>query len=124
MQHSIAMASENYPWFVFEINGELAGYAYASPWKSRCSYRFSAETTIYLSSDRHRKGIGFELYSHLLEALKKTPCHSLIAAIALPNKASIALHEKLAFEKVGHFKEVGWKFGKWIDVGYWEQLID
>ena len=115
--------SGQFPWLVYELNGQIVGYAYASPWKSRCAFRFSAETTVYLAPGHFRKGFGFELYRRLIHELKKTTCHSLIAGIALPNEASIALHEKLKFEKIGHFKEVGRKFEKWIDVGYWELLL-
>lgn len=123
MTDRIESASDKYPWLVRELDGELSGFAYASPWKSRCAYRFSVETTVYLTPSQIGKGIGTSLYENLERALRKTSCHSLIAAIALPNNACIALHEKLGFEKIGQFKEVGWKFNKWIDVGYWELLI-
>ena len=117
MRARIGLASKKYPWLVCDLGGVLAGYAYASPWKSRCAYRFSVETTVYLSPSHQGKGIGSELYRRLIEELRETSCHSLIAGIALPNDASTALHEKLKFEKIGHFKEVGWKFENWIDVG-------
>ena len=122
MQSRIGDASEDRPWFVYEVDSGLAGFAYASPWKSRCAYRFSLETTVYLSSAHLGRGVGTALYSHLIEEIRKNNIHSLIAAIALPNDSSIALHEKLGFEKVGQFLEVGWKFDHWIDVGYWELI--
>ncbi len=115
--------SARHPWLVYELGGELAGFAYASPWKSRCAYRFSVETTVYLAPDHVGKGIGSALYASLIEKLKPTDTHSLIAGISLPNDASIALHEKLGFDKIGQFKEVGRKFGQWIDVGYWELIF-
>lgn len=124
MQARIAAASAQCPWLVYEFDAGLAGFAYASAWKSRCAYRFSLETTVYLSVDHLGRGIGTDLYGHLIEAIRQQQMHSLIAGIALPNDASIALHEKLGFVKVGQFLEVGWKFDHWIDVGYWELLFD
>jgi phosphinothricin acetyltransferase len=124
MQERIAAASRDRPWFVYELDTGLAGYAYASPWQSRCAYRFSLETTVYLSPDAVGRGVGTELYRHLIDDIRAQNIHSLLAAIALPNDASVALHEKLGFEKVGQFREVGWKFDQWIDVGYWELIFD
>lgn len=123
MRDRIAVASEEKPWFVYEVDGAIAGYAYASAWQSRCAYRFSLETTVYLSHEHLGRGIGTELYSHLIDAVRKNGIHSLLAAIAMPNPASVALHENLGFEKVGQFREVGWKFDQWIDVGYWELIF-
>ncbi|AOS45676.1 Phosphinothricin N-acetyltransferase [Lacunisphaera limnophila] len=111
------------PWFVWEENGRVLGYSYASGWKSRCSFRFSLETTVYLAADATRRGLGTILYTALIEALRKTKTHALIGGISIPNPGSIALHEKLGFQKIGHFKEVGWKFDQWIDVGYWELVL-
>ncbi|MGI9288912.1 MAG: arsinothricin resistance N-acetyltransferase ArsN1 family B [Pseudomonadales bacterium] len=124
MEQRIAEVSVQHPWLVCDLEGELAGYAYASPWKSRCAYRFSVETTVYLSPNHFGEGIGTGLYESLIEDLKLTDMHSLIAGIALPNEASIALHEKLGFEKIGQFNEVGRKFDQWIDVGYWELIFN
>lgn len=124
MEQRIAEVSARLPWVVYELDGAPAGYAHASPWKSRCGYRFSVETTVYLSPDCTGKGIGTALYERLIEDIKLTDMHSLIAGIALPNEVCVALHEKLGFEKIGQFKEVGRKFGKWIDVGYWELIFN
>jgi phosphinothricin acetyltransferase len=124
MRDRVGDATDARPWFVYDLDDEIAGFAYASPWKSRCSYRFSLETTVYLSPDHLGQGIGTDLYGHLIESIRKKNIHSLIGAIALPNDGSIALHEKLGFRKVGQFVEVGWKFDHWIDVGYWELILD
>jgi len=111
------------PWFVWEEKGQVLGYSYASGWKSRCSYRFSLETTVYLDKDATGRGLGTKLYSALIDALRSSQTHALIGGIALPNAGSVALHEKLGFVKIGQFKQVGWKFDQWIDVGYWELIL-
>jgi L-amino acid N-acyltransferase YncA len=124
MQDRIETVTGEFPWLVFEENGRLLGYAYASKWKGRCAYRFTVESTVYISKESIGKGIGYQLYKALIDRITGLSFHSIIGGIALPNPASVALHEKLGFEKVAHFKEVGWKMGRWIDVGYWELIID
>ena len=111
------------PWFVWEEAGRVLGYAYAGKWKSRCAYRYAVESSIYLSQDATGRGLGTELYVALIDALRGKGIHSIIGGIALPNDASVGISEKLGFQKIGHFKEVGWKFEKWIDVGYWELIL-
>lgn len=111
---------DGFPWLVWVKDGRMLGYAYAGRWKTRRSYRYSAEATIYLERTATGQGIGPRLYTALIDALKAMGLHVVIGGVALPNPASVALHEKLGFQKVAHFKETGWKFGKWIDVGYWE----
>jgi L-amino acid N-acyltransferase YncA len=111
------------PWLVGERDGQVLGYAYAARWRSRVSYRFSTETTVYLEPGQGGNGYGFRLYAALLEALRQTDMHAAIGGIALPNAASVALHEKLGFAKVAHFPEVGFKLGRWVDVGYWQKLL-
>lgn len=111
------------PWLVAEESKEISGYAYATPWKGRRGYRFSAEVTVYVDQARGGRGIGSALYEHLLPALQAHGIHAAMGGIALPNAASIALHEKFGFEKVAHFREVGRKFDTWIDVGYWERIF-
>ena len=109
------------PWLVAEDDaGLVLGHAYASKWKGRCAYRFAVETTVYLDAAVHGRGLGRQLYERLLATLRETGMHVAIGGIALPNPASIALHEKLGFRKVGQFEEVGFKFGRWVDVGYWQ----
>jgi L-amino acid N-acyltransferase YncA len=120
MVRRIAEVSERLPWLVCEANGTLAGYAYAAPWKARSAYRFTVETTIYLGEPFVGNGLGRPLYGALLDALRVAGYHAAIGCIALPNPASIVLHERLGFVKIGEFREVGWKLGRWVDVGYWQ----
>lgn len=112
-----------YPWLVYEDDGAILGYAYAGEFKSRCSYRFSAETSIYLDINVKGRGIGRKLYAELVEKMKDTNVHALIAGIALPNPESEALQASLGFQKVAHFKEVGFKLNTWIDVSYWQCIF-
>jgi L-amino acid N-acyltransferase YncA len=118
-----AVVERSLPWLAAEEEGRLVGYSYAGPWKDRSAYRFSAESTIYLEPEAKGRGLGVELYGALLDSLRRGPCHSVIGIIALPNEASVALHERLGFKKVAHLREVGWKFGRRIDVGYWQVLL-
>ena len=104
--------------------GEVIGYAYASKWKGRCSYRYSVEVSVYLHPDRTGLGAGTKLYTELLGQLSELGYHAAIGGITLPNPASIALHEKFGMTKVAHFNEIGFKFGKWVDVGYWQGLLN
>jgi L-amino acid N-acyltransferase YncA len=108
------------PWLVAEREGRIVGYAYATKWRGRRAYRFSAEVTVYVDVGCAGCGIGSRLYGELLPALQAGGIHAVMGGIALPNDASVALHEKFGFSKVAHFQEVGFKFGKWIDVGYWQ----
>ncbi|NKB59369.1 MAG: GNAT family N-acetyltransferase [Alphaproteobacteria bacterium] len=116
--------TESCPWLVYEADDDIAGYVYASPWKARHAYRYAAESTVYMAPNQGGKGIGTALYERLIADLKAQSVHSVMAGIALPNDASVALHEKVGFEKVAHFKEVGWKFNRWIDVAYWELMLE
>ncbi|EDM67196.1 MAG: N-acetyltransferase [Moritella sp.] len=111
------------PWLVAEDNNKVLGYAYASPWKSRSAYQFSVETSVYLAPDASKKGWGSQLYQALFIQLKTTKVRTVIGGIALPNPASIALHEKLGMQKSAHFSEVGYKFNQWVDVGYWQKRL-
>ena len=114
---------QNYPFFVGEENGEIIGCAFAHQFKARRAYRHSVEVSVYLKNGFEGNGVGSALYQKLFSEISQRDFHAVIAGISLPNDASIRLHEKFGFEKVAHFKEVGFKFGRWIDVGYW-QLIN
>ena len=113
------------PWLVAEDeSGHVVGYAYASRWNGRCSYRHSVEVTVYLAPEATSRGWGSQLYEVLFERLRERSMHVLIAGIALPNPGSVALHEKFSMEQVGCFREVGFKMDQWIDVGYWQVVLD
>jgi L-amino acid N-acyltransferase YncA len=111
------------PWLVAEGAGAVVGYAYATRWKARSGYRFSVEITVYLEPNCVGQGIGTRLYAALFERLQALGVHAVIGGIALPNAGSVALHEKFGLEQVAHFRETGFKFGRWIDVGYWERIL-
>jgi len=113
----------SYPWLVAENEGSIIGYSYAAKWKDRLAYRFSVESTVYLDSRYVGLGVGTGLCRELLAAVRSKSIHAIMAGIALPNEASVALHERLGFEKVAHFRQVGFKFGRWIDVGYWQLIL-
>lgn len=123
MAARILRITEFYPWLIYEEDGEILGYAYASRWKEREAYRYCAETTIYLRAGEEGKGIGTLLYQALLDRLPFHGVKVAIGCIALPNDGSVALHEKLGFQKVGHFPAVGHKFNDWIDIGYWRKSL-
>lgn len=115
--------SSSMPWLVLEQEGQVIGYTYATTWKRRSAYRYSAEITIYLAPGQSGHGFGSRLYEAVFAQLREKGFHTVIGGIALPNPESVALHEKFGMTKVAHFKEVGFKFGQWIDVGYWEGLL-
>ncbi len=108
------------PWLVAECDGAVVGYAYAAAWKARPAYRHSAEVSIYVAAANQGQGLGSALYGRLLPELDRSGIHVALGGIALPNPASVALHERHGFCKVAQLCEVGFKFGRWIDVGYWQ----
>jgi L-amino acid N-acyltransferase YncA len=115
------------PWLVAadERDGgtQVVGYAYATRWRGRVGYRFSAEITVYLDPVHSGRGIGSLLYSDLFRRLEARGIHAVMGGIALPNDASIALHERFGMRKTAHFAQVGFKFNRWIDVGFWQRIL-
>lgn len=120
MEKRIREFSRMNPFLVVILENEIVGYAYALQYKQRPAYKFSVESSIYLAQNQKGKNIGSELYGRLITEIFETAAHTIIAGIALPNEASIKLHEKLGFVKTAYFPQVGFKFGEWIDVGYWQ----
>jgi len=113
----------NLPWLVAEEEGRVTGYAYATTWRTRVAYRYCTEVTVYLDQHHFGRGLGTALYRELFDRLESSGMHVLLGCIALPNAASVALHERFGMKKVAHFEEVGFKFGRWIDVGYWQKNL-
>ena len=124
MEDRIRKISGQYPYIVSEdSSGEINAFAYINTWKERSAFRFSAEISVYVKESCRGRGLGLELMESLLIEISKTNIHSIVAGIVLPNDSSIALHEKFGFRKIGQFDEIGLKFNKWHDVGYWELIL-
>ena len=126
MQRRITKISRDYPWLVAEEDEEheIMGYAYAGQFSERSAYRFSVEGTVYLKHGYQSRGVGTKLYSGTLQILGEKGFKAVFGRIALPNEPSVQLHEKLGFKKVAHLSKVGFKLENWIDVGYWELLLN
>lgn len=123
MKRRIVDVSREGVWLVAESQGRTEGYAYARPWHARSAYRHSVESTIYLHPDAMGHGLGTRLYQALLDELASRSVRRVVGVIALPNAASVALHERLGFEPAGRLPELGRKLGRWIDVGYWSRRL-
>lgn len=116
MTSRIKDISAHYPYFVYERDGKILGYCYAHLWKDRAAYSKTLETTIYIDKDAVHQGIGSLMVKHLIHLCREQGFHALIACITDGNEASIKMHEQLGFKPVSCFKEVGYKFGRWLDV--------
>ena len=115
---------ERYPWLVAVDSGDgVIGFAKAAPWKGRCAYDWTAEVTVYVHPDHHGQGVAKALYGRLIPTLKAQGYHSLLAGIATPNPASERLHKSFGFRPAARFTRIGWKFGAWHDVAYWEAFL-
>jgi len=117
------VASASLPWLVAEVGHRILGYAYATAFRERSAYRFAAECTVYLAPEQTGRGLGWILYGQLLPLVQVRKIHTVLGGIALPNGASVALHEKFGMRKVAHLEAVGFKFDRWIDVGYWQLML-
>lgn len=118
------MADRGSPVLAAEAGGELAGFAYLSVYRPKTGYRFTREDTIYLDPRFHGQGIGRQLLAALVDRARVLKLHALIAIIEASNEASIALHRGAGFEVVGHEREVGFKFGRWLDLVTMELLLE
>ena len=121
MAQRIAVTTAAYPWLVAEVDGGLMGYAYGRPYHPRAAYRWTCETGIYLATDARRRGVGRALYAALLAELADRGFVAAVALISVPNPESTRFHEALGFAPVGILHGVGYKFGEWRDVGYWQR---
>ena len=119
-QGRIKNYQQQMPWLVCQINGELLGYAYATPYRTRAAYQWSVESSVYVNVEHRRKGVAKALYSSLFQLLQLQGFYNVFAAIALPNPVSVAVHEAVGFSPVGVFCRVGYKFSEWHDVGWWQ----
>lgn len=115
--------AERYPWFVAECEGVVTGFAMASPFLDRCGSSHVAEVTVYVHPDHLGEHTGHTLYARLLPTLQKQGFRAIVAVITIPNPASEALHRRFGFTEVGRLSRVGWKFGRWYDVAYWQRLF-
>jgi phosphinothricin acetyltransferase len=115
---------DGYPVFVaVDAGGRVVGWSALNPFHARMGYRFTAENSVYVAADVRGKGIGKLLLAPLIEGAKARGLHAIIAVIDADNEASIRLHAAFGFEKVGHFKQTGFKFNRWLDVVYMERLV-
>ena len=119
MAGRIERVSAQHPWLVAELDGEPVGFAYATRHRDRAAYRWTADTSVYVSANHHRRGIGTVLYGALMPLLVQQGLFAACAGITLPNDASVALHEQFGFELVGVYRDVGFKQGAWRSVGWW-----
>ncbi|MBS7526058.1 N-acetyltransferase [Fusibacter paucivorans] len=126
MAKRIEVRLARHAWLVSvdETTGLINGYAYAGIWRERQAYRFTAEVTVYVAPNFQGNGIGKALYKALIEVMKAKGYNALVAGIALPNEKSVGVHEAVGFEKVAHFQNVGFKFDKWLDIGFWELQLN
>jgi|SRR5438874_8963285 len=109
-----------HPWLVFDDDGEIAGFAYATAHRTRAAYRWATDVTVYVDPSRRRAGVGRRLYEALFERLRALGFHVACAGITLPNEASVSIHRALGFEPVGVYRRIGWKLGRWHDVSWWQ----
>lgn len=114
---------KGFPYFVYEKDGEVVGYAYLNNWRERVAYDITLETSVYLDRNLTGGGVGSILYQELIDRAREINIHSLIGVISLPNKQSQKLHRRFNFELIGNFRESGVKFGKLIDVEFWQLVL-
>lgn len=119
----IAHTTERFPYLVYELDGRVAGYAYAGRHHERAAYDWSCEVSIYIEDGQHRRGIGRALYGALLDLLRRLGYYNALAGITLPNDASVGLHTAMGFKPAGVNRNVGLKDGRWWDVAYMEMAL-
>ncbi len=115
---------EMWPWLIFENNGEIGGYAYASKHRERTGYQWGAESSVYILEKYQGTGVAKALYQTLFAILKKQGCRNVYAVINLPNETSVAFHEKCGFKYFATFEKVGFKLGHWKNVGWWRLILN
>ncbi|MCX7587809.1 arsinothricin resistance N-acetyltransferase ArsN1 family B [Phenylobacterium sp. 58.2.17] len=123
MANRIAATLPIHPYLVLEEQGAVVGYAYAGAHRARAAYRWSVDVTAYAHPSAHRRGVGRALYDELLRLLTQQGFHAAFAGIALPNEKSVGLHQAMGFQPLGVYAEVGFKLGRWHDVGWWRRPL-
>lgn len=119
----ITRISTRFPWLVLDDGGTIGGYAYASPHRERAAYRWSVDVTVYVDARYPRRGVGRALYAALFALLAQQGFHRAFAGVALPNPGSEGLHEAVGFVEVGVYRDVGYKFGAWRDVRWYQRTL-
>ena len=123
-ERRITKTLAQFPYLVAEVDGKVVGYAYASTYYARAAYDWTVELSIYISKEARGKGIGSALYDALEEELKARGFLRYLACIALPNEASIAMHEKRGYVQVAHFPKIGYKFDQWYDIVWMQKSLE
>jgi L-amino acid N-acyltransferase YncA len=123
MEDRIREYSAFAPWLVYEVDGTVVGYAYASKHRAREAYQWTVEVSVYVDPNFHKRGIARSLYDRLFEELKELGFHLALSGTVLPNRASVGFHEAMGFTPIGIYRNVGFKLGKWHDVGWWQKTI-
>lgn len=113
-----------WPWLVCEVDGKIAGYAYGSKYRERTGYQWCAECSVYIHGDYHKMGMANALYTALIEILKRQGYRNLYAVINTPNDRSVSFHEKMGFTFFAMYEKVGYKLGKWKNVGWWQLQLN
>jgi L-amino acid N-acyltransferase YncA len=121
--HHAASEDPGDHFLVAEDDGAIVGFAYAGAYRPRPGYRLTRESSVYLHPDARGRGLGRRLYGELLPLLSADGIHVVLALVALPNAASVALHESCGFEHLGTMREVGRKFGRWIDTAWYQRVL-
>ncbi|WP_315822165.1 GNAT family N-acetyltransferase [Paraflavitalea speifideaquila] len=115
---------QGFPVYVAEADNKLAGFSSIGPFRAWAAYKYSVENSVYVSSDSRGKGVGKLLMRPLIEAATKLQMHTILAGIDASNEASVRLHEWFGFKEVAHFKQVGYKFGRWLDLKFMQLVLD
>lgn len=123
MAERVTEISQHYPYFVYEMDGQIIGYCYVHAWKSKAAYDCTLETTVYMAPGQTGRGLAVELMNRLIEECRSRGYKALIACITGGNEPSCRMHRKLGFSQVSYFKSVGFKFGKYLDVVDYELLL-
>ena len=119
MRRRVVDITATHPWLVYERDGAVRGYVYASTHSARAAYQWSVNVTAYIDARARRMGVGRALYSSLFALLRRQGFYNAYGGITLPNAGSVGLHEAMGFRFVGNYEKVGYKFGAWHDVGWW-----